>query len=182
MRVTCSLLWTGCSLVDQSVMYLFNRDSKASCSMSSSLTGAVHIWRLPLTGGLCGKASGFRVGRICVLESLSAIYWPLSWVPDIGIIEHLSMTSYEYYLFLAGGYHDCDGLWLLTFPASPSNAVCSWPGTLALLEKDHLISWFVFDGLSVEVVFFQMYGDEKNNHPLSVIEAYHHTRHTTFLI
>lgn len=94
-----------------------------------------------------GRADAWEVRRAqalasdrSVLESLSTIYWPLSSINDIGM-GHLSMASYEHScLFLDGGYQDFHGLGLLTFPASLSNIVCSWPRTLALLQKGHLIS------------------------------------------
>lgn len=135
-------------------MCLFIIYLKGLSSVTSSPVYTECIWRLPLIGGKdwymdVGKTSGCRVRQICVgiplghflafeLSHCHGCSGTSSW-PDMNI----------HYLFLAGGYYDYD--------ASLSNIVSSWPGTLALLKKGHLISGFVFDKWPVKVVFFSFF-------------------------
>lgn len=151
--ITYSLLWAINSIVDS--MCLFITDLKGLSSVTSSYT--VCIWRLTLIGGKdwcidVGKISGCRVRQICVGIPLSHFL-----AFELSHCHGCSGTSSWphmniHYLFLADGYYDYD--------ASLSNIVSSWPGTLALLKKGHLISWFVFDKWPAEVVLFKCVGME----------------------
>lgn len=152
--ITCSLLWAINSIVDS--MCLFITDLKGLSSVTSSYT--VCIWRLPLIGGKdwcmdVGKTSGCRVRQIYLCWNPSQPF-PSLWAQSLSwVFWDIFMASMNiHYLFLTDGYYDYD--------ASLSNIVSSWPGTLALLKKGHLISWFVFDKWPAEVVFFKCVGME----------------------
>lgn len=103
------------------------------------LVGNMDAW-------IVGSPLGFRVRQICAwIRLCHLLAFELGhWCGRYG-----TSLMNNHYLFLVCGYCDGDALWPLTFPASLSNAVCSWSGTLALLEQGHLISWFIFDKWAV---------------------------------
>lgn len=149
---------------------------------------AMHTGRLPRIGGKdwCvdgGKTSGFRARLICV--GIPLCHWlafelshwrGYSRTSVWGLVSSFTICSLLVIIviLMACGY----SRFLLLLATQHVHGLEPW----LCSERGPVISWFGFDKWPTEVGFFQMYGDERNNHPLSVIEVYHHLCYITFLI
>ena len=156
----CRHLWAVCSAVGSSVTRPFNRDSKDLCSVTAVLSPLCICVDCLQS---CGWWEDLRLySQAC--DGVPVVYYPYaqSLMQVLSYIYPWPQMS-THCLFPADDCLDCDDLWLLTFPASLSNATCS---CLALLKKGPLDLLICFWQVTSWSSFFKYVGVEKKSSTL----------------